>query len=62
MSPNQIVKLVLGKGGLMFDINVADNHFAGLAMQSGRGIFIQRASSDALVALLRTIVSVKSNL
>jgi NAD-dependent deacetylase len=60
--PNQIVKLVLGNGGLMFDINLADNPFAGQAMQSGQGIFIQRDSSEALVALLRTIVSVKSNL
>ena len=60
--PNHIVNLVLGNGGLMFDINVADNPFAGLAMRSDRGIFIQRPSSEALVALWRTIVSVESNL
>ena len=60
--PNQIVKLVLKNGGLMFDINVADNPFAGLAMQSDQGIFIRRDSSEALVTLLRTIASVKSNL
>jgi len=46
----------------MFDINVADNPFAGLAMQSDQGIFIRRTSSEALVALLHTIASVKSNL
>ena len=60
--PSQIVKLVLSNGGLMFDVNVADNPFARLAMQSDQGIFIRRASGQALVALLRTIASVKSNL
>jgi NAD-dependent deacetylase len=60
--PNHIVNLVLNNGGLMFDINVADNPFAGLAIQSGRGIFIQRDSSQALVALLHTIASALSNL
>jgi NAD-dependent deacetylase len=60
--PNQIVSLVLSNGGLMFDINVADNPFAVLAMQSEQGIFIRRTSSEALVALLHTIASVKSNL
>ncbi len=60
--PNQIVKLVLCNGGLMFDINVADNPFAGLAMRSDRGIFIRHASSEALVSLMRTIASVTSNL
>jgi len=60
--PNHIVNLVLSNGGLMFDINVADNPFAGLAMQSDRGIFIQRNSSEALVALLHTIASALSNL
>ena len=61
-TPNPIIKLVLGSGGLMFDINVADNPFAGLARQSDRGIFIRRDSSEALVALLRTIAPAKSNL
>jgi hypothetical protein len=45
----------------MIDINVADNPFGGLAMQSGRGIFIRRTSSEALVALASTVVSVQSN-
>ncbi|WP_372683013.1 Sir2 family NAD-dependent protein deacetylase [Desulfosarcina sp.] len=60
--PNQIVKRVISQGGLMFDINLADNLFAGLAMQSGRGIFIRRGSSEALVALLPTMASATSNL
>jgi NAD-dependent deacetylase len=60
--PNHIVNLVLRNGGLMFDINVADNPFASLAMRSDQGIFIQRPSSEALVALWRTIVSMESNL
>ena len=60
--PNHIVNLVLSNGGLMFDINVADNAFAGLAIQSGRGIFIRRSSGQALVALLPTIASASSNL
>ena len=57
VSPLSIVNLVLSNGGLMFDINVADNPFARLAVQSNRGFFIQRNSSQALVALLQTIAS-----
>ncbi len=60
--PNQIVKRILSNGGLMFDINVADNPFDAPAMQPVRGFLIRRTSSEALVELLHTIVSVKSNL
>jgi NAD-dependent deacetylase len=60
--PNLIVNHVLRNGGLMFDINLADNPFAARAMRSGRGIFIQRNSAEALVALLHTIASALPNL
>ncbi|WP_319408711.1 Sir2 family NAD-dependent protein deacetylase [uncultured Desulfosarcina sp.] len=60
--PNHIVNLVLSNGGLMFDINVTDNPFGGLAMQSRQGIFIKGTSSEALVALARTIASAQVNL
>ena len=53
--PNHIVNLVYRNGGLMIDINVADNPFARVAKQSGRGIFIQLASSEALDRLAGAI-------
>ena len=53
--PNHIVNLVNGNGGLMIDINVADNPFANLAMGSDQGVFIKGASSEALVALAQAI-------
>lgn len=55
--PNHIVNLVHKNGGLMIDINVADNPFADVAMHSEQGIFIQHSSSDALVGLARTLDS-----
>jgi NAD-dependent deacetylase len=60
--PNHIVNLVTRNGGLMFDINVADNPFARAAKQSDRGIFIQRASSEALAQLAGAIDDEESNL
>lgn len=60
--PNHIVNLVLSNGGLMFDINVTDNPFGGLAMQSHQGIFIKGTSSETLVELARTIASAQANL
>lgn len=53
--PNHIVNLVHSNGGLMIDINVADNPFASVAVQSEQGIFIQRPSSQALTELARAI-------
>lgn len=53
--PNHIVNIVYRNGGLMIDINVADNPFARVAKQSERGIFIQRASSEALAQLAEAI-------
>ena len=58
--PNHIVNLVFANGGLMIDINVADNPFASLARKSKRGVFIQRSSSEALVVLAETGVCVKN--
>jgi NAD-dependent deacetylase len=53
--PNHIVNLVYRNGGLMIDINVADNPFARVAKQSNHGIFIQGASSEALAQLAGAI-------
>ena len=58
--PNHIVNLVHSNGGLLIDINVADNPFARLAMQSDQGIFINCTSSEALVTL--ALRSAQSNL
>jgi len=60
--PNHIVNLVYRNGGLMIDINVADNPFAGLARQSDQGIVINQTSSKALVTLAHTLRSAQSNL
>jgi NAD-dependent deacetylase len=60
--PNHIVNLVHGHGGLIIDINVADNPFGSLAKQSVRGVFVKRAGSEALAALARAVVSSHTNL
>jgi len=60
--PNHIVDIVYNDGGLMIDINVADNPFGRVARQSGYGIFIQRASSEALSQLAGAIDDQRSNL
>jgi len=60
--PNHIVDIVYNDGGLMIDINVADNPFGRVARQSGNGIFIQRASSEALSQLAGAIDDQRSNL
>jgi hypothetical protein len=46
----------------MFDINVADNPFAGLAIQSAGESLFSAIAVEALVALLHTIASALSNL
>ena len=60
--PNHIVNLVHGHGGLIIDVNVADNPFGSLAKQSVRGVFVKRAGSEALAALARAVVSSPTNL
>ena len=56
--PNHMVHLVYSNGGLLIDINLAPNPFADLAMQSNRGFFIQRASSQALMELADAVAAV----
>ncbi len=60
--PNHIVNLVLSNDGLMIDINVADNPFASLAMQSKQGIFIRGTSNDVLTEMALAVAPVWSNL
>lgn len=49
--PNHIVNIVYGNGGLMIDINVTDNPFAGMALKADQGVFVQQPSSKALASL-----------
>ncbi|BBO66087.1 NAD-dependent protein deacylase [Desulfosarcina alkanivorans] len=60
--PSHIAAIVYKNGGLMIDINVADNPFAGLATGSGQGTFVRRTSSDALVEMARAVALAQSNL
>jgi NAD-dependent deacetylase len=53
--PNHIVHLVVSGGGRIIDINVAGNPFGDLASRSDRGVFVNRPSSEALVALARVV-------
>ena len=53
--PNHIVNLVFANGGLMIDINVADNPFARVARQADQGIFLHMASSIALAELAAAV-------
>jgi NAD-dependent deacetylase len=55
--PNHIVNLVVGSGGFMIDINVADNPFAAAAQKSRQGVFVKGASSAALVELAAVLDS-----
>ena len=52
--PNQVVWSVSSRGGIIVDINIEENPFARLALNSGRGFFIQAPSSVALLQILET--------
>ena len=60
--PNHIVGIVNRNGGLMIDINVADNTFASLVTQSKLGVAVQKPSSVALAELARASKMALSNL
>ena len=60
--PNHIVNLVYANGGLMIDINVADNPFGRTAIKAHQGVFLQRTSSAALVELAAAVKASQSNL
>ncbi len=51
--PNRIVQEVHRNGGIIIDINIADNPFGHLAMAYRRGMAIQQNSSTALPAIVR---------
>jgi NAD-dependent deacetylase len=53
--PNQIVWEVKKRGGIIVDINIAENPFADLALKSRRGFCIREPSSAALPRLLEAI-------
>ena len=56
--PNHIAKIVFDNGGLMIDINVADNPFASLAMESNQGVFIKHPSGETIAKIVDAIASV----
>lgn len=53
--PNQIAWEVQNNGGIIVDINLAENPFAYLALKSRRGFCIQEPSCDALPRILEAI-------
>lgn len=50
--PNQVAMSVFQKGGVIVDINIEENTFSQMALQSGRGFFIKKPSGEALPELL----------
>jgi NAD-dependent deacetylase len=58
--PNHIAHLVFANQGLMIDINVADNPFAGLARKSQKGVFVHHTSSETMVKLANVVGTVKN--
>jgi NAD-dependent deacetylase len=60
--PNHVANLVFNSGGLMIDINVADNPFASMAMRSKQGVFINQSSSKALVTLAGALTTIAEKL
>jgi NAD-dependent deacetylase len=52
--PNQVVWIVNDRDGIIVDINIEENPFARLALNSRRGFFIQTASSVALPQIMET--------
>ncbi len=50
--PNQVAGQVHSQGGIILDINIEENPFSNLALQSGNGFFIKEASASALPAIV----------
>ncbi len=46
--PNQVAMSVYQQGGVIIDINIEENTFSQMALQSGRGFFVQQPSGEAL--------------
>ncbi len=50
--PNQVAAQVHDKGGIIVDINIEENPFSSLALDSGKGFFVQAGSASALPAIV----------
>ncbi len=50
--PNQVAAQVSQAGGIIIDINIEENPFSNLALQSGKGFFVKEASASALPAIV----------
>lgn len=53
--PNQIVSIVLRRGGTIIDINIEENVFSKAALQSSGGLFLQGSSGDIMPTVAEVI-------
>jgi len=53
--PNQVAWVVSQAGGCIIDINIEPNPFTRMALDSGRGFFIQKPSGTALPEILKVM-------
>ncbi len=53
--PNQVANEVDRQGGVILDINIDANPFSQLALNSGRGFFLQEPSASALPAVVAAL-------
>ena len=53
--PNHVALLVYQQGGVIVDINIEENTFSNMALQSGRGFFVQKPSGEALPELYEVL-------
>ncbi len=50
--PNQVAQQVYDNNGIIVDVNIEENPFTALALNSGKGFFVQESSAQALPALV----------
>lgn len=50
--PNQVVAMVIAKGAVVMDINIEENRFTQMAIQSGKGAFLQGPGASILPEVL----------
>lgn len=53
--PNQVALVVRRGGGILVDVNVAENHFSRLALSGSRGFFCREASGRVLPELAEVL-------
>ncbi len=60
--PNQVAAQVNQSGGIIVDINIEENPFSNLAIQSGNGFFVQETSASALPAIVDVLAKASPNI